>query len=79
MGEYTPTFSLFARPSFIEGVARLIDMGATLDSYNTSPTPEEVDRRALAGDVAAVAHDFRQVLEVEARHVEEQSPAAARS
>ena len=54
---------LFARPSFIEGIARLVDLGGTLNTYNASRTPEEADARALYEDWKAVGHDLRLALE----------------
>jgi hypothetical protein len=53
---------LFARPSFLEGVARVIDLGSTLQVYNTSDTPEQADRRALSEDFAAVGDDMREAI-----------------
>lgn len=58
---------LFARPSFIEGIARLIDPTGSLNSYNRAPTPESADARALAEDWRAVGHDVRVALD-ELRH-----------
>jgi len=34
---------LFARPSFLEGVARVMDLGGTLQVYNNSKTEKEAD------------------------------------
>jgi len=34
------TARLFARPSFFEGIARVIDIGSTLNEYNTNKTTE---------------------------------------
>ena len=34
---------LFARPSFLEGTARILDFGNVLNTYNCSPTPELAD------------------------------------
>lgn len=45
---------LFARPSFLEGIGRLFDIGGTLNEYNTSPTPQEADRIALTADWMSV-------------------------
>ncbi len=42
---------LFARPSFIEGVARILDFNGTLNEYNSSETPDEF---ALSMDWAVV-------------------------
>ena len=51
---------LFARPSLIEGAARILDFSGALDEYNTSPTGEEADRRALEADWRAVGHDIEE-------------------
>lgn len=52
---------LFARPSFIEGVARLFDFGGTLNEYNTSIMTDEA---AAALDWASVGTDLWDALEV---------------
>ncbi len=54
------TCVLFARPSFIEGVARLVDIGGTINEYNTSASPVVADCTALAGDWNQVGADIRQ-------------------
>ena len=53
------TCVLFARPSFIEGVARLIDIGSTINEYNTSVSPAAADLNALAADWNQVGADIR--------------------
>ena len=53
---------LFARPSFIEGMARLLDLGATLQEYNRSITPIEADARALYNDFRAVGEDMKRAM-----------------
>lgn len=57
MSQYTPF--LFARPSFVEGCARVLDFGDTLTSYNTALTPEQADAIALYLDWLAVGQDLR--------------------
>lgn len=57
MGDYT-TF-LFARPSFLEGMARVLDLGNTLSEYNRAVTPAQADALALYSDWAAIGQDFR--------------------
>ncbi len=52
---------LYARPSFIEGMGRAIDLGATLVEYNTSLTPEQADLIALRSDIQAVRADLAQL------------------
>jgi hypothetical protein len=54
--------SLFARPSFVEGLSRLADLGSTLNEYNTSPSNEIADARALAADWQAVGFDIRRAM-----------------
>jgi hypothetical protein len=49
---------LFARPSFWEGVARIVDMGGTFQVYNTSRDGTDADRRALQSDWEAVGQDM---------------------
>jgi len=54
---------LFARPSFLEGIARTLDMHATLQEYNKSLTPEQADAWALFEDFAAVGMDIRRAMD----------------
>ena len=49
---------LFARPSFIEGVARILDFSGTLNEYNSCDTGEEADARAILSDWQAVGSDI---------------------
>lgn len=57
MSQYNPF--LFARPSFIEGCARVLDFGDTLNEYNTALSPEQADAIALYLDWLAVGNDLR--------------------
>lgn len=52
------TALLFARPSFIEGVSRVLDLGGTLSEYNQSKTPQQADYKALRGDWYSVGTDL---------------------
>jgi len=51
---------LFARPSLLRGIARVVDLCGVLDlgAYATSATPEEADRTAILSDWQTVAGDF---------------------
>jgi hypothetical protein len=60
MSDYTSY--LFARPSFLEGVARIFDFSGSLNKYNVSRTPAEADRVALANDWKAVGEDMRSAM-----------------
>lgn len=64
MGSAGRTDFLFAMPSFLSGVSRALDLGATFDqsAYNLSQTTEEADTWALANDWAVVGQDLRAAL-----------------
>lgn len=51
-------YCLFSRPSFLEGMARVLDIGATFDSYNSSRTESEADARAICSDWCMVGQDL---------------------
>jgi hypothetical protein len=50
---------LFARPSFWSGMARIFDLGGTLNIYNVSRSESEADIRALHQDWSAVGESIR--------------------
>jgi hypothetical protein len=49
---------LFARPSFLEGMGRTIDLFGVMDDYNYSETGKEADRKAIASDWNAIYGDL---------------------
>jgi hypothetical protein len=53
---------LYARPSFLTGVARLFDFWGLFDAYNTSPDPETADSRAIGADWRSVGDDIRRAM-----------------
>jgi hypothetical protein len=53
---------LFARPSFLEGVARVLDLGSTLERRRKYATPEEADWAAIASDWRVVGDDLRAAI-----------------
>lgn len=53
---------LFARPSFWEGYARVIDIGATLNEYNSDKTSEEADDAAIQSDWKAVGESIESAI-----------------
>jgi hypothetical protein len=53
------SFYLFARPSFWEGVGRIMDFGDILTEYNQSLTPEQADELAYRADAAALSQDMQ--------------------
>ncbi len=54
---------LFGRPSFWEGVSRLIDFGGLLNTYNQMPTADQADQLAMAADFAVVRDELAQAIE----------------
>lgn len=52
------TFFLFALPSFIEGMASVVDLAGSFHIYNMDPTPKEADFRAIRNDWLVLADDF---------------------
>jgi len=54
---------LFARPSFLEGYGRAMDIGATLNEYNQNQTPEEADAAAIRSDWQAVGDSIEFALD----------------
>ncbi len=53
---------LFARPSFSDGIARLMDFGGLLNAYNLSPSAETADQCALAMDFAVVRDELARAV-----------------
>lgn len=59
---YDDSEFLFARPSFLEGVARIMDFTGSLNEYNTSNSGEQADTRALRADWTAVGKDIKKAM-----------------
>jgi len=51
-------FGLFALPTFLRGASRVLDMGATIDSYNESKSAAEADSDALSADWREVGREI---------------------
>ncbi len=59
MGKFNDdTCFLFADPSFLAGLAAVLDIGGGLIVYNESRSGQEADSRALASDWAVVGKDI---------------------
>jgi len=61
---------LFASPSFLEGIARILDVGGTLQEYNRSPSGDEADCKAIAADWLAIGEDLQASIQKETNGVE---------
>jgi hypothetical protein len=53
---------LFARPSFLEGIARLFDFGGGLNEYNSTSSPEQSDAIAMRADWETIGADMRRAI-----------------
>lgn len=58
------TTFLFASPSFLSGVARVLNLGCQFDNYNESKTVEEADAVALYSDFRIVGQDLQEAMEL---------------
>lgn len=54
---------LCARPSFVEGLSRIVDFAGTLNEYNRSTTPEQADYLAILNDWRLIGMDFTCALD----------------
>ncbi len=75
MGDYSGL--LYAEPSFLEGAGRVIDLGATMVNYNTSPTPALADALALRADQMALAADTAEAMRRLADTIEAEARSTA--
>lgn len=62
-GKLQSRIHLFARPSFLTGIARIIDVRGTLNKYNSSSSESLADCRALFSDWATVGDDLRAAIQ----------------
>lgn len=63
---------LFARPSFVEGMARTLDLSGSLNEYNRSVSGEQADYLALFADWRLIGMDIqRAMLQVGAETAED--------
>jgi len=63
MGHYS--FFLFARPSFFEGTARVLDFGDTLSDYNRAENGDQADAIALWCDWTAVGQHLMKAIHMD--------------
>ena len=62
-GNDIDTTFLFATPSFLSGIARMLDIYGQFDSYNTGETTEMTDAKAIYSDFRIVGQDLSQAIE----------------
>lgn len=61
--ETFPKMLLFAMPNFIKGFSRVLDLGGTLDVYNTDESELVADQKALTSDWKQVGADIQEAIE----------------
>ena len=61
--EIFQNMTLFAAPNFLNGFARVLDLGGTFDVYNEGESVEEADSRALSSDWKQVGEDIYFAME----------------
>ena len=54
--------TLFAKPTLLRGMARVLDIGSTMNIYNDSDSINEADEIALASDWYAVGEDLSEAI-----------------
>jgi hypothetical protein len=60
----SPTFRLFKkRPSFLDGVASLVNLAPNADRYRQSKTPQEADVDSLQSDWLAIGADLHNAID----------------
>ena len=55
---------LFAKPSFIGGLASVLDLGSSLAVYNESPDVEVADALSLESDWRVTGEDIKSAIEI---------------
>jgi hypothetical protein len=72
MGNNSYTYILLKRkPSFLEGMASLLDFSTPQEKYNYSKTDTEADCRAIRADWMAIGGDMNEAFNT---YVEAQKP-----
>ena len=54
---------LYATPTFVSGMGRVIDLGATMTVFNSSDSEAEADAKAIYNDWLAIGNDMREAME----------------
>ena len=65
----SPTFRLFALPSFFKGIGSVIDLRGSFHIYHYNKSDEEADVESLRADWRAVGNDLRSAMDVADREL----------
>ena len=55
-------YFLFSEPNFWSGMARVVDLGGTLNDYNYSISPQKADYYAIRSDWKEVGADISRAM-----------------
>lgn len=64
MVRYPARIHLVTQPSFITGIARILDWSGDLSEYNSVLTPGTADYYAMLSDWQAVGDDLREAMRI---------------
>lgn len=79
MGEVLDhTGFLFANPTFLSGLASVMDISGSLITYNVSPSGAEADQRAIASDWANIGSDILNAASTFGEKVQERAAAKSK-
>jgi len=57
-------YFLFLRPTFLSGMARILDLGGTLNEYNYSSNPNKADFYAIHSDWKVVGSEILKAMAI---------------
>ena len=55
-------YKIYAQPSIIEGIGRLLDFSGSLPEYNFASSPKEADVKAISHDWIIVGSDLEAAI-----------------
>jgi hypothetical protein len=65
-------YFLFADPGFFSGMSRVLDLGSTLNEYNSTFDPGVADYYALKSDWAVVGSDIQAAINTYGQEINEE-------
>ncbi len=65
-------YFLFANPDFFSGMSRILDLGSTLNEYNSTLEPKIADYYALKSDWAVVGSDIQAAINSHDQEIKEE-------
>lgn len=64
-------YFLFSNPSFVSGASRVLDLGSTMNEYNSSFMPKLADFHAIKSDWEIVGSDLQTAIEQYGKETEQ--------